>query len=73
MVEGGLEGEAGDAEEGDAIEGLEVEAAEEDLEGAGEDLVVDEFAFAESGEAGEFFALTVEVGDDDHVDFVASQ
>ncbi len=73
MVEGGLEGEAGDAEEGDAIEGLEVEAAEEDLEGAGEDLVVDEFAFAEVGEGGEFIAADAEVGDEGDVDLFADE
>jgi len=72
-VEGAIEGEAIDAEDGGAGDGFEVKTGDEDAEAGGDDFELDEFAFAEGGEAGEFVALSVEVGDDDHVDFVTSE
>ena len=72
-VEGAIEGEAIDAEDGVAGDGFAVKAGNEDAEVGGDDFELDEFAFAEGGEAGEFVALSVEVSDDDHVDFVTSE
>lgn len=72
-VEGAIEGKAVDTEDGGAGDGLEVEAGDEDAEAGGDDFELDEFAFAEGGEAGKFVTLAVEVGDDDHVDFVAGE
>ena len=72
-VEGAIEGEAIDAEDGVAGDGFAVKAGNEDAGAGGDDFELDEFAFAEGGEAGEFVALSVEVSDDDHVDFVTSE
>jgi len=66
-VEEAVDGEFFDAEDGDATDGLEAEAAEEDVEGAGDELPLDVGAFAGFDDAREFGGGEVGAGDDEDV------